>query len=746
MLSTRPASGPFQRSIATRFRPNRGHTCATRGASRLHWKVGMIDLPILTKLARWHGVLPLYYDVARQPVSASPEGLLRTLHALGVDVHNDSEAAAALRERREELWRRPLEPVSVAWEGQPQIALRVPSRDTGGAYECELTAEDGSRQTWSGQLDRLTERGRRTLEGVEYTVRQLDAPTPLPIGYHRLSIQLPHQRAETMIISAPAQAWQRPLLGEHRHWGVFLPLYALHRERSWGGGDFSDLAALTDWVADRGGSLVATLPMLAWLAEVSDDPSPYSPASRLFWNEVYLDVTRVPEFQSCRAAHDLVQSSDVQQELAALRSASTVDYRRQMELKTRVLRLLSESFFQQSSPRREEFEQYLQSRPELDSFARFRAVGERQGAVWHLWPERLQQGAIQPDDYDEADRLRHAYTQWQVEQQLQALAAETRDRGLLWYLDFPLGVNSAGYDVWSRRDLFATKASGGAPPDSFFTKGQDWGFPPLHPEHLRQDGYRYLIQSLRQHLKYARLLRIDHVMGLHRLYWVPHGLEARDGAYVRYNTQEMFAILVVESHRYQAQIVGENLGTVPAAVDDTMQRRGFADMYVMQYEANPEKTPLLRTPPRSTVASINTHDMPMFAAYWNGLDIDDRVSLGLMTPQEAEDERVRRTELKLQLTEFLVAEGALPAGTTAPDTGTALQGLLSWMASGPAEIVLLTLEDLWEETQPQNTPGTFMERVNWRRKSRHTLEELDTLPQVKQVIERISALRRSPPT
>ena len=704
----------------------------------------MINTTLLQNLARWYGIQPVYYDVNRRPVASTPLGLWHTLRALGVNVATDADAEAAIRARRQELWQRTVEPVVVAWDGRTEIPLRLPEPYASGAFTCALRLEDGNEQSWSGTLAQFPERGRRRVEASQYVLRSLPLPRALPTGYHELTIDLPQGPVRARIISAPSMAWQQPQSGA-RHWGVFLPLYALHRERSWGGGDFTDLAALLDWVANQGGSLVATLPMLSWLAEVSDDPSPYSPASRLFWNEVYLDVERIPEFAECPAAQELVQSAGFQQELTALRQAGTVDYRRQMELKTRVLRELAAHFFRRSSPRRNQFEAYLRERPELGAFAEFRAVGERQGTVWPHWPERLQQGAFQPDDYDEADRLRHAYTQWLVEQQLQALATETRDRGLLWYLDYPLGVNSAGYDVWSRRDLFAAAASGGAPPDSFFTKGQDWGFPPMHPEPLRQDGYRYFIQSLRQHLKYARLLRIDHVMGLHRLYWVPHGLPASDGAYVRYRTDEMFAVLVVESHRYQAQIVGENLGTVPAAVDRAMQQHGFSDMYVVQYEVQPDQTPLMRTPPHATVASINTHDMPMFAAHWQGLDIDDRVALGLMAAGEADAERTRRAELKQQLVQFLITAGALPAGTGVNDPQIALQGLLAWLAGSPAEIVLLTLEDLWGETRPQNTPGTFMERLNWRRKSSHSLEEFSTLPQVCQFIERINQQRRGPP-
>jgi 4-alpha-glucanotransferase len=331
------------------------------------------------------------------------------------------------------------------------------------------------------------------------------------------------------------------------------------------------------------------------------------------------------------------------------------------------------------------------------------------------------------------------YAQWQVEQQLQSLAAQARAADMLWYLDFPLGVSGAGYDVWRNSEVFAKGASGGAPPDAFFTKGQNWGFPPLSPDGLRNQEYRYLIHSLRRHLQYARLLRIDHVMSLHRMYWIPDGFDARDGVYVHHRTEELFALLVLESHRHQAEIVGENLGTVPAAVDNALKRHHIRDMYVVQYEAKPEREPPLRAVPELSVASLNTHDMPMFASFWTALDVDDRLDLALLDADEAGAERERRAKLRLSLATLLRERGLLNEESLDPQD--VLQALLCWLASSPANIVLVNLEDLWEETQPQNTPGTFRERSNWRRKLRYEFEKFRELPQVVEALAAVNQRR-----
>jgi 4-alpha-glucanotransferase len=202
------------------------------------------------------------------------------------------------------------------------------------------------------------------------------------------------------------------------------------------------------------------------------------------------------------------------------------------------------------------------------------------------------------------------------------------------YLDMPLGAHGDGYDVWRYRELFALGASGGAPPDPVFTQGQDWGFAPVHPQRSRERGHAYLRAYLRHHLRHAGMLRIDHVMGLHRLYWVPRGQPASQGAYVTYPAEEVYAMLSIESHRHQAVIVGEDLGTVPPEVSRSLKRHAVGGMFVAQYEFCLPPKPVLRPVPRNVVASLNTHDMPPFHAYWRGLDIEDRRALGLIKRSE----------------------------------------------------------------------------------------------------------------
>ncbi|HET7854189.1 MAG TPA: 4-alpha-glucanotransferase, partial [Candidatus Methylomirabilis sp.] len=603
-----------------------------------------------------------------------------------------------------------------------------------------LRLESGDVEKWAADPARLATVRAANVEGERYVSKRLPLPRPLPWGYHRLTLETHGRLFETMIISAPARAYASHDDSASKVWGVFLPLYALHSTRSWGGGDLADLDALVEWVAGLEGSVVATLPLLAAFLDEPCDPSPYAPASRLFWNEFYLDVRRIPELKDCPPAQAFMASGGVQREIEALRASPVVDYRRQMAVKRKVLEELARHFYLDASARSAAMQRFIAAHPQVEDYACFRATAERQRGPWPCWPRPLCDGVLRDGDYDETARRYHLYVQFVAHEQIEALSKKTTQVGVDLYLDLPLGVHAGSYDVWRERDTFALEVSGGAPPDTVFTKGQDWGFPPLHPEAIREQGYRYFIACLRHQLKRARLLRIDHVMALHRLFWIPRGLEAREGVYVRYPAEELYGILSLESHRHHASIVGENLGTVPAYVNSAMARHHLHRMYVAQYELAGSAHQALRAVPRHAVASLNTHDMPPFAGYWDGLDIEDRLRLGLLSPMAAEVERTSRQGLHHALENFLEREGWLTGGSQG--LPALLKGCLSFLSASPAPVVLVNLEDLWLEREPQNVPGTRDERPNWQRKARYTSEAFQEMPAVLDPLRAINDLRR----
>lgn len=698
-------------------------------------------IPGLSTLAGMYGVQTAFYDVQGQRQQASPEAVLRVLRALGAPVESFAGVSDALRERRREIWARGVEPVAVARDGQSTgIELRLPAASADGTLRCNLALETGESHAWTCDVAKLPVVESATVEGVRYRAMRLSVPFRLPWGYHRLTLELGARQLGMMVISAPLRAHAPPEGPASKCWGVFLPLYALHSGRSWGAGDLADLESLLEWVAELGGSVVATLPLLASFLDQPLEPSPYVPVSRLFWNEFYIDVRRVPELGRCPSAQAILRSPKVQRELEGLRSLPLIDYHRQMELKRRVLEELARCFFAGPSERSTAFTRFVEAHPLLEDYARFRATVERRRSPWPTWPQPRRDGVLKAGDYDEEAKRYHLYVQWVAQEQMGALSEKGRSAGVKLCLDLPLGVHPDGYDVWRERGVFALGTAAGSPPDPFFSKGQNWGFPPLHPEAMRKQGYRYLIACLRHHLQHAGILRLDHIMSLHRLYWIPRGMEAREGVYVRYPSEELYAILSVESHRNQALIVGEDLGTVPRYVRRAMARHDIQRTYVVQFELRPERRRPVGPVPAASVASVSTHDMPPFAAFWRGLDIDDRVERGLLDDRGARDERRARQALKESFLALLRRRGLLREAES--DERSVLRACLAFLSATRARVVQVGLEDLWSETRPQNVPGTSEEHPNWRRKTRHTLEAFCQMPEVLTALQEVSRLRK----
>ena len=609
----------------------------------------------LLELARLYGIQTSYVDMTHQRRDADPEALLLVLQAMGADVNSMDDVPDALRSRKDELRERAVEPVVVAWDGKL---------------------------------------GRRRFE----------------FGYHEIEIK----RRPVFVISAPTRAY---FPANHRLWGIFAPIYALHSKRNPNAGDVTDFENLMDWIYSLGGSVAASLPLLGAFLDEPFQASPYSPATRLFWNQFYIDLDRIPEFDGYRSGEPP-------------KKTKYVDYRGVMAYKRHILEELSHKFFSAATRERQQaFGKFVRENKAVEDYAKFRAVVDRQRTGWHDWPARLRDGTIRKDDYDEATKNYHLYSQWIIQDQLQALSQRAAARGQFLYLDLPLGLHSDGYDVWRNRDLFVDRVAGGAPPDPVFTRGQNWGFPPMNPESMRLNRYQYVIAFLRNHFQYAKLLRIDHVMGLHRLYWIPDELTGDKGVYVEYPAEELWAILSLESHRYRAGIVGENLGTVPPEVNAAMADHDIRQMYVVQYElmGDPEK-PTLRPPPEKCVASLNTHDMPPFRAFLDGTDIDDRLDLGFLDEKSARDERKQRAKMRAALQN----DGHNSRNATR---------MLQFLSDSMANIVLVNLEDLWDETRPQNVPATSTERPNWRRRVRPTLEQIRKMSGVAEVLSHVFAQR-----
>ena len=692
---------------------------------------------LLHKLARLYNVQTAYYEISGRYRESPPEAILEVLKMLGAPLARVEDAGEALRQRRQFLWQRGIEPVVIAWQGRaPTVKVRVESASAEAPAHYELALENGEHRRGVCQDEQRRKPVPCRLEGATYIARRLTIPERLPLGYHRLTLAVGKRSFQAFLFAAPLKAF---VAESHRQWGVFCPLYALGSQQSWGSGSFADLERFGSMVAQLGGNVVGTLPLLAAFLNEIYNPSPYAPVSRLFWNEFYLDVAGVPELQKSSTAQAIANSSSFREELEALRAEPLVQYRPAMALKRRLLEELARSISKAPDQRRARFEEFVTHHSRVEDYAAFRATVERQRKPWREWPGASRDGTIGAGDYDADAKHYHLYVQWLAQEQMQALALNSGGAAL--YLDFPLGVNLDGYDVWREREAFAIDASGGAPPDDFFNKGQDWGFPPLHPEGLRNQGYAYYVDCVRHHLAHAGLLRIDHVMGLHRLYWVPRGFSPTEGVYVRYPAEEFYAILSLESERQRTEIVGENLGTVPPYVNAAMERHNIHGMFVAQFCVGTDRNHALPSSiPAAAVASLNTHDTPTFAGFWQEKDIQDRIELGLLAGAEIDRERRTRAAQREALAAYLQSRGWLQEATQ--DAAAVLRAWLCEMARSETHLLLVTLEDLWLETAPQNVPGTWEERPNWRRKAKFPLESVSSLPSVAETLKAIDLIRK----
>ncbi len=683
----------------------------------------------LHRLAELNGVQPSYLDAANQRRTASPEALSLLLKALGVPAENNQEITDSLRASRLRPYRRGIEPVIVCWENhETKVILHLPAKLAQKQLRTQLHFEGGREEIL---IPKIRVPGAKEVEGERFSTTEILLPR-LPLGYHTLEISAGDTSHRSLVLSAPMRSYPASI---EKSWGAFLPMYAAHSKKSWGAGNFSDWERLSCWLGTQGAGVAATLPLLAaFLDYPVCEPSPYSPASRLFWNEFYIDVTRVPEFELSREGRALVGSRSFQKDLRAFRRSEMIDYGVQWKARRKVLELLAKYFFSKDSPRRAEFDLFLHGRPEVNDYAAFRATCDTLKTSSHNWPQRLREGRLRASDYDESTKQFYLYIQWLAHGQVDELVRHGEEHGVRLYLDLPLGVNPDGYDVWRERKSFALEVSAGAPPDLFFSKGQDWGFAPLHPQRIRESGYRYVLAYLRFQMSHARMLRIDHVMGLHRLYWVPRGFGPAQGTYVSYAAEELHAIFNLESHRHRTLLVGENLGTVPPAVNESMERHGLRRMYVVPFEERPDPKAALASPPALSVASLNTHDMPTFIAHWRGDDLAERIELGLLSRGDLKREKQQREKLKKAMVRFLRAQGFLKSQK--PPAREVLRAMLAWLRASRAETLLVSLEDLWLEPKPQNVPGTTSERPNWRRKARLSLEQIFESRQIRELLPR----------
>ena len=663
------------------------------------------------------------------------------LEAMGFPVSDDEAARKALDALREREREQLLPPVRVTPDASDALAVALPRGwPSRVEWEMELEGEQGETRRSAGWA---AVRARGAVE--------LAFDEQLEPGYYalRLTVRAAGRTAtgqQRLIVVPERCAAPETILGGQRAAGLIANLYTLRSARNWGAGDTGDVTRLTEWAAEIGAAFIGVNPLHA-LRNRGHDVSPYSPVSRLFRNVLYLDVEAVPEMADSADAR--TASARALPRIAELRDAQQVDYEAVMAVKQPVLEALHRSFVEHhrgKSPRGRAYARYVESQGQaLEDFATWCVLDERhQGRGWQTWSSDFRDPrgrAVREVRERERDRVGfHQWLQFELDRQLAEIQARSRELGLPigLYQDLAIGAAGDGADTWMHPGLFLDRASIGAPPDPYASTGQNWGLPAINPQQFRADAYAYWVRLIRATLRHSGALRIDHVLGLFRQYWIPAGMKGKDGAYVRFPGDDLLGIAALESVRANALIVGEDLGTVPPEVPPALRRWGVFSSKVMYFEADLKAGRF--TPPRDypalALTTANTHDMPTIAAFWRETDIDLRAKVGAIpTERAAVAARRERAQAREALATTLVEEGLWPTGEEPVRDIALREAVHAFLRRTPSWLVGLSLDDLTGEVEPVNLPGVAPDQwSSWTRRMKMSLEEMTTSADVRRAL------------
>ncbi|MBT3153477.1 4-alpha-glucanotransferase [Streptomyces sp. CHD11] len=668
----------------------------------------------LSRLAALHGVATSYQPSPDRTVAASATAVTLALAALDVDAATPDAVRTALTAREHALGERLLPPTVVGWgTGTPGALAALPE-----ATRLSIRTEQGE-----------------TRASAEH----------LPPGVHAVTATAPDGRtAHAHLIVAPPRLPAPPT----RSRGLLVQLYSLLSRRSWGMGDLADLGELAGWAGRTlGAGFVQVNPLHAAVPGPPTDPSPYRPSSRRFPDPVHLRVEDVPEFAHVedRGRVDALLERAGELREAVLGKGALIDRDAVWEAKREALELAHQVPL---GPGREAaYADFLAGQGQaLRDHATWYALAEVHGPDWHRWPAPLRDPGS-PETArarrELADRVDfHSRLVWLTDAQLTAAQRAAREAGMPVGIvhDLAVGVHPAGADAWAQQDHFAAGMSVGAPPDAFNARGQDWGLPPWRPDRLADSGYAPFRALLRALFRYAGALRIDHVMGLFRLWWVPEGHPPTEGTYVRYDAEAMLAVLVLEASRAGAMVIGEDLGTVEPGVREALRARGVYGTSVLWFERDWEgdRRPL---PPDAwradCLATATTHDLPPTAARLSGEHVELRDSLGLLT-RPLEEERAEAAADVREWRELLARLGLLDA---ASGEEAEIRAVHRYLLRTPARMIGVWLPDGVGDRRPQNLPGTWDQYPNWRLPIADaagrpvTLEELTGSPRLRALLD-----------
>ncbi|HMK50035.1 MAG TPA: 4-alpha-glucanotransferase [Thermodesulfovibrionales bacterium] len=725
---------------------------------------------LIEELSTLCGIIPEYWDIFGNKHVASYETKAAVLKAMRVDVDSEEEILREISERQARPWKGLIEPVHVVSVNEQPLRIPLYIRIQEGR-EADLMiswairqekgasgSSRGSRSQVKGSAIPVSEV--RWIDGERYIKVFLVDEKRRSIGYYSLTVECSHPdmvapeqsqttKRRSRIIVAPDECYMPDHLLAGRAWGIAINLYSIRSKRNWGMGDFTDLLDIVHWGAGLKCDCIGINPLHAIPNSKPYGISPYSPLSRLYKNFIYLDIGKVPEISGSAEIRKHAASRKFRKELNDAKRSEFIDYDKVASLKMDLLRQAFDVFYKRhyarNTGRGGDFKKYIaEEGPALDTFALFMSLWEymkdKEGVyTWQEWPEEYRSitgssvKAFRKSHSKEI--LFYQYLQWLTDCQLMEVAAEAEGLGMKTglYNDLAVGSVGGGSDAWNYQDIIASDACLGAPPDDFNSNGQKWGFPPFIPEKLKESGYELFIETMRKNMKYGGALRIDHALGLFRLFWIPGDMHAKDGAYVSCFAEDLIRIIALESVLHRTVIIAEDLGTIGENARETLQKFRMLSYRLFYFERNYPDPSFLEPGkyPETALCAVTTHDLPTLYGYWAGRDIEVKRELNIFSGGDQLQQQVcDRERDKRLIISALHANGILPAscpfdpGLLPGMTPELCLAVYQYLTRTPCRMLLVSLDDIIGTLNQQNLPGTVDAHPNWKQKTQPLLEQI----------------------
>lgn len=714
----------------------------------------------IRKLADLYGIVPEYYDISGRKNLTSENTAKAILRTMQLEIEKEDSLKQEIDRKSAKPWDDLVLPVMVISENhQPcTIPVYIPlgSRALPDLLlSWTVTGESGLHESFSCSGDDLALDEEKWLHDLRYLKVLLRDDRRRDIGYYTVNVSCTLRsrddadnfiKEKTMrLIITPDSCYLPDSLNTKQARGLSVNLYAVMSDKNWGIGDLGDLRDIVEILGKLGGDFVGINPLHVIPNTMPYGISPYSPISRLFRNVVYLDINSIPEVVSSSKAGEFMSSSQFRQELEALKSSGLIDYERIAELKRSVLMLAFETFLEHdikgNTGRGISFRNFqTEENPGLNMFAvysvlRDHMISTRGIYAWQDWPIEYQDpsgASVQKFAKEHKEEvLFHKYLQWLIDEQLEEVQNASSEHGLTigLYNDLAVGSVAGGSDTWSFSGAIAANVDVGAPPDDFSINGQNWGFPPMSPENIKESGYELFIRTIRQNMKHAGALRIDHALGLFRLFWIPSGLSPKEGAYVTYPAEDLLRIIALESVRNRVVVVAEDLGTLEESFREMLQRFNMLSYRLFYFERNyPDPSfRQLDAYLAGALCAVTTHDLPTLYGFWQGKDIEIKKSLGMYQndDQWKHDLTIRGRDRELIIDILrqhgLVGNAESPDGPMTPEL---CEAVYRYLALTPCKLLLISLDDVIGTINQQNLPGTVTEYPNWKQKNPLTISEI----------------------